>query len=192
MRAGGEAVPRHVQPEAWWKRFTIMWQTRPSQPHFQVWQRKSEFCASCAFPARRLRGADVLPSLREANISRHCEERSDEAIHNRHSPLDCFATLAMTRKFASVIARSEATKQSRLRRPLDCFAALAMTSKFVLATRSAPEAYFKRHERPPVRGRRSADRRKCLGAASADAAARLALTGRARLSALHRGAWRGD
>jgi penicillin-binding protein 1C len=30
--------------------------------------------------------------------SRHCEERSDEAIHGRRSRLDCFAALAMTSK----------------------------------------------------------------------------------------------
>jgi hypothetical protein len=28
--------------------------------------------------------------------SRHCEERSDEAIQNREAGLDCFASLAMT------------------------------------------------------------------------------------------------
>jgi hypothetical protein len=34
--------------------------------------------------------------LMGALISRHCEERSDEAIQNRLSSMDCFATLAMT------------------------------------------------------------------------------------------------
>ena len=28
--------------------------------------------------------------------SRHCEERSDEAIHRKQRELDCFASLAMT------------------------------------------------------------------------------------------------
>jgi hypothetical protein len=31
---------------------------------------------------------------------RHCEERSDEAIQFFRSPLDCFASLAMTIKLA--------------------------------------------------------------------------------------------
>ncbi|MDR1469847.1 MAG: hypothetical protein LBT00_11195 [Spirochaetaceae bacterium] len=44
--------------------------------------------------------------------SRHCEERSGEAIQNGTASLDCFASLAMTGGRA-VIARNEATKQSR-------------------------------------------------------------------------------
>jgi|GEM_PF-5163117 len=98
---------------------------------------------------------------REPFLSCHCEERSDEAISlfPRKSPSDCFASLATTERggslrgpflscpcgepffwhrgpFLSVIARSIATKQSRLipRRsppggPSDCFAPLAKTKR---------------------------------------------------------------
>ncbi len=68
----------------------------------------------------------------------------------------------------AVIARSEATKQSRLRRPLDCFAALAMTSEIVLAARSAPEVLITLARKAPRAKARDAERRKAhsIGAAS--------------------------
>ena len=50
----------------------------------------------------------VTSQISSLRISRHCEERSDEAVSRHYAHL--------------VTARSEATKQSR-----DCFAALAMT-----------------------------------------------------------------
>jgi hypothetical protein len=63
----------------------------------------------------------VSVSVRRIFQHRHCEERSDAAIHlNGSHQLDCFASLAMTACLASpcfVIARSEATKQSIWRLP---------------------------------------------------------------------------
>jgi hypothetical protein len=38
-----------------------------------------------------------LPTLR---LIRHCEERSDEAIHSFRATMDCFASFAMTARGA--------------------------------------------------------------------------------------------
>jgi hypothetical protein len=41
----------------------------------------------------------MLPVSDAGLSNRHCEERRDEAIHgpsNRHCPMDCVASLAMT------------------------------------------------------------------------------------------------
>jgi hypothetical protein len=63
---------------------------------------------------------------------RHCEERSDEAIHKKTNLLDCFAALANFSSTESmtdtlVIANTMTTNH------LDCFAALAMTDAVVFA-----------------------------------------------------------
>jgi hypothetical protein len=50
-------------------------------------------------PGSILRGSQTLaPQDDENNPSRHCEERSDEAIHSHRllGGMDCFAALAMT------------------------------------------------------------------------------------------------
>ena len=60
---------------------------------------------SVARSARRMRaGGTARVCRRSASLLyfRHCEERSDEAIQNLSAALDCFASLAMTRKMASL------------------------------------------------------------------------------------------
>ena len=67
----------------------------------------------------------------------------------------------------AVIARSEATKQSRLPAPgpLDCFAALAMTSEIFSRRDLRPRCCSRLQERPLAqkRGKRSAGRRTSIG-----------------------------
>jgi len=62
---------------------------RSSNEHSQVRGRK-HWCIGL-----EIRHGRALPGF--ARPSRHCEERSDEAIQCGASALDCFASLAMTR-----------------------------------------------------------------------------------------------
>src|SRR5712671_5090916 len=113
----------------------------------------------------------------------HCEERSDEAIHSflRHGLLRCarndgeawIASRSLSSGAHSrdplarndgegytVIARSEATKQSSLslRGEMDCFAALAMTE------RVTPSVCEDRHQ--PANRPRQAGRHACKSPAA--------------------------
>ncbi len=67
---------------------------------------RTPLCADCGIP--RL-PAFPLPLF----LRRHCEERSDEAIQNLSAALDCFASLAMTRKVTSLFDITSAHRRSR-------------------------------------------------------------------------------
>jgi hypothetical protein len=62
---------------------------------------------------------------------RHCEERSDAAIHGETSTATGLPRSARNDKSETVIARSAATRQSMVKQAqqLDCHASLAMTKK---------------------------------------------------------------
>ena len=49
--------------------------------------------------------------------SRRCEKRSDEAIQDRVTALDCFASLVMTIRYYSAAASAAPTRPARTRRP---------------------------------------------------------------------------
>jgi hypothetical protein len=64
-------------------------------------------------------------------MMRHCEERSDAAIHGGTSAATGLPRSARNDKSETVIARSEATRQSMVEQAqqLDCHAPLAMTNQ---------------------------------------------------------------
>jgi hypothetical protein len=47
------------------------------------------------------------------SLRRHCEERSDEAIHKRRHMLDCFAPLAMTIPALALVIVTSSVAQAR-------------------------------------------------------------------------------
>jgi hypothetical protein len=62
-------------------------------------------------------GMNVPRECGVTSFDRHCEERSDEAIHASASgELDCFASLAMTRKRCSTIEFGKAAYVASLNR----------------------------------------------------------------------------
>jgi hypothetical protein len=54
---------------------------------------------------RGTRAVRILPvglnCRSDVNLNRHCEERSDEAIQSACVALDCFALLAMTKRYTA-------------------------------------------------------------------------------------------
>src|ERR1700722_16374129 len=72
-------------------------------------------CSACKSSIRPRRSGSSRHCRSE--IGRHCEERSDEAIHSRRLLLDCFASLAMTnstRFCASMEMKESAMKRFNL------------------------------------------------------------------------------
>jgi hypothetical protein len=62
-------------------------------------------CGGCEIPKMKRQTRIGTPEttlkrddFRLISVTRHCEERSDEAIHNGAAVLDCFASLAMTNR----------------------------------------------------------------------------------------------